>query len=183
MDCHFLSQSMRFIHQRRHLCGGELRCVHLIRQRKHTTRHCCLDYIRPDSHLETNCFAHGIGPVGNSIGHIRLRSEKSVAESGRFVKMAASRADAIGGDDHARPNHNSFCDCIAQRNINTIVRAISARPDIPHSGKSGFHGGARGRNHAVGLGRGRDLQLSQTRCLIVRIIERDMRMRIHEPRR
>ena len=174
---------MGFIHQRRHLCGRELRRVHLIRQRKHTTRDRCLDYIRPDSHLETNSFAHGVGSVGNSIGHIWFRSKKSVAESGRFVKMAAGRADAIGGDEHARPNHNSFCDGIAQRNINTIVRAIGPRADVPHSGKSGFHGGARGRNHAVGLGRGRDLQLSQTRCLIVRIIERDMRMRIHKPRR
>src|SRR5205814_8831271 len=61
----------------------------------------------------------------DSIGHVRFRSEKSVAKSGRVVEMSPGRADAVGGDEHARSDHNTFRNRIAQRNINTIVRARS----------------------------------------------------------
>src|SRR5438874_10837792 len=107
---------MRFIHQRRHLGGRELWRVHLIRKRKHTARDCGLDYVRAISHLKTNGFAHGIGPIGDSIRYIRFRPEKSVAKSGSFVEMAAGRADAIGGDEHARSDNNSFRNRVAPLN-------------------------------------------------------------------
>ena len=65
-----------------------MRCVHLIRQRKHAARDCRLDYIRPNSHLEADRFAHRVGPVSDSICHIWFRSEKSVAKAGCFVRTA-----------------------------------------------------------------------------------------------
>src|SRR5439155_21844031 len=102
----------------------------------HTARDRGLDHVRAVSHLKTNSFAHRVGSVSDSIGHVRLRSKKSVAKSGRVVEMSPGRADAVGSDEHARSNHNTFRNRIAQRNIKAVVRAIGACADIPHGSES-----------------------------------------------
>ena len=121
--------------------------------------------------------------IGNAVGVIGFRPEKSIPKSSRFVKMTTRRPNSTRRHKHARANHNSFRDRIPQRDINVIVGPIRARTDVTDGGKPRFNRHARCWNHAVGLGGSRHLQFSQTCRLVVAQIEREMGVRVHKPRR
>lgn len=152
----FLAQPMGLVDERHHFCGSELRSIDFVGHREDAAGDSGFDNVGAVLDLKADCFADRIGTVGDAVSIVGLAPKKKIAEPGGVIEVAAGRADAISGDEHARPDNDSFRDRIAQRHVDELVTAPEPAAEIAHGGEAGFDGGAcvrhgieRARRHLV----------------------------------
>ena len=122
MRCSFQTQSVRFVHQRVQLGLRQLRCVHRIRQRKHSAGRASFNDRRAIFVRQPHCASRFIRSVHYANFRSRLRSQRAFAVS-RFVAVAARRSDGMHRHQHARPRHHATIDRVAQPGVQIISRA------------------------------------------------------------
>ncbi len=133
MGGHAAAEPVRIRHDRFHLFERILRGVRVVAFRKHSARGTDLDDVRAILDDFANLVLHRLDAVGHSFS-LKMKCGREQI----FVAMTAGDSQRWSRGDHARPNHVSIVDGIAQCDVRIIFRA-----NVAHCSESCFEGAPR----------------------------------------
>ena len=169
----FLAQRVRFIDESVQLGLGQLRGVHLIRQREHPAGGVDFDQISAVLDVSSN---RGTGRVRAIDDRVRaLVGQQAPAYVGG-IAMPAGGADRMSGHQHSRTNDLPLADRVPQANVDELVSA-----DVADGGKAGEQRSARAPDAGERPLRNRELEVVDAILLpVYGLLHGQMRMRIEE---